>query len=275
MGCIIAQQRYVTVGSNVKKPIAGSKEEDLEFITMSASFKSLIPCPFCRAESPDDDAEILKRLYNQIDKYKDPEAMNSVGRYYMKGEKGLTRNIKKAEELFKRSYDLGDPTAAQLLSFLYSEQIPDQTRMIEYEKEGARRGYAPSIRNLGVLAANSGNYEEAKRLYMMAACSGCENAMNNLMSCYRHKLVSKDDLAKALRAHKAVHDKRKNEPREYATRSKAFDQGLREKLRSNGDYSMLQYYHSRGHTSTEAERLFRIAHEKVLASNASEDGYHP
>ena len=267
-GCIIAQRRTLTVGSNVQKPIAGSKEEDLEFISMLTSYNSLIPCPFCRAESPDDDVEILKRLYNQIDNYKDPEAMNMLAHDYLDGECGLTRNVKKAEELFKRSYDLGDPTAAQLLSSLYSEQIPDQARMIEYEEEGARRGNLHCMNCLAKRAGLSGNFEESARHLTIAACSGHDPAMQNLMHLYRKKMLSKEDLATALRAHKAVHDKRKNEAREYAIRDTAFDQGRQGKLRSDGDFSMLQYYHSRGHTSTEAERLFWMAHDKVMASNA-------
>ena len=79
--------------------------------------------------------------------------------------------------------------------------------------------------NLGVYASQSGNYEEAKRHVMTAARSGHDNAMHNLMVNYRSpdSVVSKDDLATTLRAHKAISDKRKSEPREYVIRHKAFE----------------------------------------------------
>ena len=56
----------------------------------------------------------------------------------------------------------------------------------------------------------SSNYVEATRLLMTAACSGDNIAMKELMGLYRNKLLSKEDLATTLRAHKAANDRRKN-----------------------------------------------------------------
>ena len=56
-GCIIAQKRTLIIGTDVKKPIAGSKEEDLEFITILESAEQMMVCPFCRAKSPTNDKE--------------------------------------------------------------------------------------------------------------------------------------------------------------------------------------------------------------------------
>ena len=150
--------------------------------------------------------------------------MNKVGIGYLKGKHGLTKNLKKAEELFQSAYDLGDANAAYNLSILYSDHIPDQARMIEYELEGARRGNAACMNNLAVRAGKSGNHEKAKRLYMMAARSGDDFAMKNLMVLFQTELqlLSKEDLATTFRTHKATHDKAKSEPREYAMRHKDF-----------------------------------------------------
>ena len=57
---------------------------------------------------------------------------------------------------------------------------------------------------------------------MAAACAGDDRAMEILTLYYWKALISKDDLATALRAHKVANDKGKNEPREYAIRYKAF-----------------------------------------------------
>ena len=49
-GCIIAQRRTLIIGTNVKKPIAGSREEELEFSTLLFSKQPMV-CPFCAVET--------------------------------------------------------------------------------------------------------------------------------------------------------------------------------------------------------------------------------
>ena len=215
-GCIIAQRRTLIIGTNVKKPIKGSTEEELEFKTMLTS-KLRVVCPFCRARSSTKKEELLKRLHTRINKYKDPIAMRILGTYYNEGEYGLSKNPKKAEELLKRSYDLGDPTAASLLAELYSEHIPDQARELKYSEEGARRGNCFCMRVLACKADRSGNYKEVKRLSIAAACSGDDQAMYNLMEYF-----PLDDMKTTRHAHKVANDKVKSEPREYAMRYEVF-----------------------------------------------------
>ena len=246
----MAQKRTLIIGTNVKKPIAGSKLQELEFIRILTS-KQIMVCPFCRTKDPTNDKELLKRLWKQIDDYKDPKAMQLLGGFYMEGEHGLSKNLKRAKELCQLAYALGDPTAAYDLADLYTNYIPDQARMMMYLEEGVKRGHTPCMNILAIFAAQSGNHEEAKRQFMTAACSGDNQAMQNLMIHYQipDSVVSKDDLATTLRAHKDVNDKRKSEPRAYAIRHKAFDNGLREKKRIDDDYTILQYFNSRRHPS--------------------------
>ena len=226
-GCIIAQKRTLIIGTNVKKPIKGSKEEQLEFTTILCS-KQIMVCPFCRAKEPTNSKEHLKRLWEQIDEYNDPKAMNILGVDYMKGNHGLSKNLKKAEELQQRSYNLGYSKAAFTLSVLHRDHVPDAARMMKYLEEGVRRGHGPCMNAVGVLAHQSGNTEEAKRQFMTAARSGNNEAAHNLMVNYRSpgSVVSKDDLATTLRAQKAFNDKRKTEPREYAKRHRAFEEKM-------------------------------------------------
>ena len=62
-GCILAQQRTLIIGTNVKKPIKGSKEEERECMTILLSELRLsCVCPFCRSELPTTDTEVLKRF---------------------------------------------------------------------------------------------------------------------------------------------------------------------------------------------------------------------
>ena len=227
MGCIIAQQRTLIIGTNVKKPIQGSREEELEFIRMLTS-EQIMVCPFCRAKDPTNYKEYLKRLWERIDDYKDPEAMNHMGWSYESGEHGLTKNLKRAEELYQQAYDLGDATAANILAELYINHIPDhpdqQARIMKFLEEGIKRGSSHCNNRLGFLATKAGHLEEAKRFLMTAARSGHEEAMRCLIVNYQApgSVISKEDFATILRAHKAVRDNRKSEPREYARRHKAF-----------------------------------------------------
>ena len=231
-GCIIAQKRTLIIGTNVMKPIAGSKGEELEFKKILSSKNSMV-CPFCRTKVPRNSKEHLKRLWERIDEYNDPKAMNKMGVDYMQGNHGLSKNLKKAEELFQRSYDLDNPSAANNLFVLHRDHVPDEARMIPYAEEGARRGELTCMHALAKRAAQSGNLEEAVQHLMMAACSGHDLAMQNLMKFYGNKLLSKEDLATTLRAHKAANDAGKSEPREYAQRYYKFQKKKIVELRGN------------------------------------------
>merc|ERR1711865_699921 len=168
-----------------------------------------------------------KRLWERIDVHKDPKAMLMMGDIYKKGERhGLSKNLKRAKELYQRAYDLGDLTAANSLAELYAIYIPDQALMMKYLEEGVKRGNAHCMNRLAICAAQSGNHEEAKRQFMTGARSGDNEVMHNLMKYYYQNpggMVSKDDLATTLRAHKTINDAGKSEPREYAIRHKAFE----------------------------------------------------
>jgi len=221
MGCLYGQYRTLVLGTGVKMPLKGSKEEEQEFERMCYS-KIRMLCPFCRAKEPYNNTEILKRLYKQIEKHNDPTAMNVVGWWSMKGIEGLRQNLKKAEELFKRSFDLGNIDVAYLLKQLYHKYIPDEVLVMKYLEEGTRRGNACCMVDLANHTLQSGNVEEATRLVVMAARLGLDLAMNKLMVYYRNGWLSKEDLATTLRAHKAANDEVNNEPIEYAMRYRKF-----------------------------------------------------
>ena len=232
-GCIIAQRRTLILGTNVKKPIAGSREEELEFMKILSNGhveeenNVIFVCPFCRAEDPINHKEFLERLWKQIDDHKDPTAMNAMGSLYFEGKKGLSKNLKKAEDLYQQAYDLGYPPAAfNLHELCRSKHVPDEDRMMKYLEEGVKRRNTQCMNKLAIRAAQSGDQEAAKWHFIAAACAGDDAAMSHLMFNYRTpvSVVSKDDLATTLRAHKAVIDKVSSEPREYAIRHEAFEE---------------------------------------------------
>ena len=234
-GCIIAQQRVLIIGTNVENPIQGSKAEEKEFMEILLSKEGTV-CPFCRAKQARSAKEALQRVWKQIDDHNDSDAMNMLGRYYGEGMHGLSKNPTKAKELYQRAYDLGHPDAVRNLGVYYSNHLSNPVLATTYWEEGARRGNAYCIDVMGCDAHQSHNYEEASRLWMTAARLGDDDAMKRVMACYRDKLLSKEDLATTLRAHKAANDAEKNESREYAKRHKIFkDTKFRVFLQEHGE----------------------------------------
>ena len=179
----------------------------------------LLSCPF-----PEGDEEILQRLYDRIEVRNDRDytmAVNQLGSYYRTGEKGLPQNLKKAEELYTKASDLGDPDAAWHVYLLYHTHYPNQNeKEKKYLVRGEMLGSLECTSVLAMLACDSGNGEECARLCMKAALLGEDTS--NLFKCYRHNLLSKDDLATTLRAIQAVKDEVTTKQRDFAYRFKEF-----------------------------------------------------
>lgn len=60
-------------------------------------------CPFCNTAGPKSDEEIIKRLFNRIEKYNDTYAMGMLSEHYSKGQYGLLVDQSKAFELLQRA----------------------------------------------------------------------------------------------------------------------------------------------------------------------------
>ena len=73
---------------------------------------------------------------------------------------------------------------------------------------------------LAKLACDSSNGKECARLFMKATLVGDDTS--NLLKCYRHNLLSKDDLATTLRAIQAVKDEVTTKQRDFSYRFKEY-----------------------------------------------------
>ena len=94
---------------------------------------------------------------------------------------------------------------------------------MKYLEEGAKRGVEACMVELaGRLARFVGNLDEAKRLTIMAACSGDDDAMEHVKNASWGIQLTKDEFDTTVRAHRAAKDKETNEPREYAMRLGVF-----------------------------------------------------
>ena len=82
-----------------------------------------------------------------------------------------------------------------------------------YFEDAASKGDIWSRYRLAELSAREGKNDLAVKHYHLAAAAGSENATKCLWCCFNQNVLSKTDLEKALRAHKAASDEMNSEER--------------------------------------------------------------
>ena len=219
-GCVVGKLHAQL--KELGKIVEGTTPEEAQFRLIKDC--GMYVCPYCRAPSPDDE-ESLRRVNNRIKIRNDRDysiALNQLGSYYKDGELGLPQNLKKAEEFYKKAYDLDDPVAAWNLYFLYDRHYPDQKEKArEYLLRGEILGDLKCTQVLADHAHDSGDMEEFTRLCVKAVHLGCDETPT-LLDCHRHNLLSKDDLATTLRANQALKDEVTTKRRDFAKRYEQF-----------------------------------------------------
>eukprot|EP00984_Skeletonema_dohrnii_P002719 scaffold942_cov75-Skeletonema_dohrnii-CCMP3373.AAC.5 len=168
-------------------------------------------CPFCRAICGESDKKRMKRI-----EANDPVAMC---------REGLVQDIEgdysSAFELYTKAAELGDLEAHYQLSLMYDngygvEKDKEKEKMHHHLEEAAIGGHPSARFNLGCHEWNNGNTERAVKHWIIAATQGHDGSINELMDEFRNGMVSKDDLAAALRAHQAAVGATKSPQREAA-----------------------------------------------------------
>lgn len=228
-GCVVGKQRTLLKESqpqfkDLGRIIEGTTPEEEQFRLIEEHGNNIYVCPYCRTPPPDDEQEFLQRLYDRIEIRNDRDytiAVSTLGYYHEHGHHGLPQNLTKAEELYKKAYDLDDPGAAWNLSCLYRDHYSDQKeKEMEYLLRGEMLGHYKCIQFLSKCAHDSGNLEEFTRLWMKVVCLGADTSI--LLDCYRVNLLSKDDLATTLRANQAVKNEVETKRRDFANRYEHF-----------------------------------------------------
>ena len=234
-GCMVGKQRTQLKESQLKELgiiVEDTTPEEEQFRLIKEYGSQIYVCPYCRASAPDSDEEqvynkeILQRLYDRIEIRDDRDytiALNQLGSYYKNGERGLPQNLKKAEELYKKAYDLDYPSAAWNLYCLYTNHYSDQKETeMEYLQRGEMLGDLQCTQVLIDHAYDSGNMENFARLCAKSVRLGGEDDIDDLWLCYRHNLLSKDVVATTLRANQALKDEVTTKRRDFAKRYEQF-----------------------------------------------------
>eukprot|EP00984_Skeletonema_dohrnii_P018061 scaffold8348_cov78-Skeletonema_dohrnii-CCMP3373.AAC.1 len=170
-------------------------------------------CPFCREPLPTTDEGCDKQRMKRIEA-NDPAAMYQEG--VKQDGKG---DYSSAFEYYTKAAQLGDAEAHYQLSILYhhGHGIEKDLGKATHHREEAAIGGHPSARyNLGVLEWNNNNAERAVKHFIIAATQGHDKSIKYLMEIFKGGLVSKDELAAALRAHQAAVDATKSPQRKAA-----------------------------------------------------------
>ena len=170
-------------------------------------------CPFCRkpvsSTEKQCDEQILKRIAAN-----DPVAMLRKGiEQHRKGD------YVSAFEYYTKAAELGDAEAQCNLAILYQYGTgveKDEGKQINYLEEASIGGHPIARYRLGLTEGNNGSAERALTHFFIAAKLGENDSIKVLMDAFRNGLVSKDDLASALRAHQAAVDATKSPQREAA-----------------------------------------------------------
>ena len=90
----------------------------------------------------------------------------------------------------------------------------DEGKEIHYLEEASIGGHPSARRALGWKEWYIGSSERALKHFIIAARLGENDSIKVLMIAFKSGLVSKDDLASALRAHQAAVDATKSPPRD-------------------------------------------------------------
>eukprot|EP00984_Skeletonema_dohrnii_P006568 scaffold2352_cov90-Skeletonema_dohrnii-CCMP3373.AAC.7 len=170
-------------------------------------------CLFCREPVLSTVEERDKRRTKRIE-VNDPVAMCREGvKQYVKAD------YSSALEYFTRAAELENVEAHHQLSLMYYNGHgveKDRGKEVHHLEEAAIRGHPSARYNLGCHEWDNGNTERAVTHWIIAAAQGRDDAIIPLMDEFRSGIVSKDDLAAALRAHQAAVDATKSPQREAA-----------------------------------------------------------
>jgi len=167
-------------------------------------------CPFCRHPTE----ESLEEARTRRIEANDPFAMCQMGiRRYHDGD------YKSAYEYLSKAAELGEVTAHFELSLFLSSGVGvemDEKKEVYHLEQAAIEGHVLARNNLGCVEEENGRMERAAKHWIIAVNLGHSHSLDAVKSCYRQGFVSKEDLAKALRAHQAALDAMKSPQRDEA-----------------------------------------------------------
>ena len=159
-------------------------------------------------------AEIDKNKLKRV-AASDPVALNNMGaRHYLEGDYGT------AFEYLTKAAELDNAEAHYQLSRFYREGVvgveKDERKRLYHLEEAAIGGHAKARFQLACYEWIHGRFDREVKHLIIAANLGYDNSLKLLRTFHAEGIVSKEDLASALRGHQAAVDATKSPQREAA-----------------------------------------------------------
>ena len=175
-------------------------------------------CALCRVPYTASGEEFVKRVEKRM-KLNDSEAYHELGFSYFRGTDGLPQDHRKGFELMTRAAELGSINGHFELGYCFqvgNVVEKDMEKAIHHYKLAAMGGHENARYNLGRIEGMNGNDDRAMKHFMIGARSGEDDSLKEVGFGYKHGLVTKDEYANTLRAHKDAQDEMKSEQRTKA-----------------------------------------------------------
>jgi len=175
-------------------------------------------CPFCRVPLHKTDAEAMERLKKRV-KLNDAQAHLTLGHAYRNGGMGLTQDINKTIELWRKAAELGSTNAHFNLATAYHNGYgveQDRDKALQYWTLSAIGGDETGRYNLGAIEKANGNIDRAYKHWMIAARCGEDDSLKMVGVGYKAGHVTKEDYATTLRAYQSCGNEMKSKQRDIA-----------------------------------------------------------
>jgi hypothetical protein len=172
-------------------------------------------CPFCRHPKPKTEEEIKRNTMKRA-AVNDPLAVHNMGA--ISSREG---DLATALKFWKKSAGLGGVESNHQLTCVYQRGHgvqPDMKKSIHHTEQAAIGGHPEARYRLGRWEEMNDDIERAVKHWMIAANLGHDESLEKLRKYYSDGMVSKEDFATALRAHKAAVDATKSPQREEGER---------------------------------------------------------
>lgn len=165
-------------------------------------------CPFCEEvlRLTSEEGKI-RRIEERIEKCND-DALHILATCYDVGQWGLPQDSRKAHQLWIRAAELGSRNAHYRLSESYGKyheergEKKDDKKELYHLEEAAIMGDAASRCDLGMYEGGRGNWDRAKKHWIMSAAAGCEGCLERIKRGKKKGAVTNDEYQKTLRAHR-------------------------------------------------------------------------
>ena len=197
-------------------------------------FANVLLCPFCRAAPPKGKAEVVKRVEDRI-AAGDAEAVHLVGMWSKEGSSYWKQDPDAALEHWFRAARMGWTESHRNIGDAYDggyDFLPNDPEKARYHYSLAAVGVGDVVSryNLGVHAANSGDYDLAYRHWCIVAKQGNDTASERAEEGFQAGYVTREEYEEVRRMYgEAVDSMTSNDRRMIAEEKPHLPSELRNK----------------------------------------------